>query len=103
MLAKCLNPACSAVFRYLSDGRIFHLEIPVAGDTSTSRRREYFWLCDSCCARFTVVLKNGTGEVQSRFVEMISGERLEQRGERLERGEEDEPFLNRPGSNVFGT
>jgi hypothetical protein len=81
MLAKCLNPVCFATFRYLSDGRIFHLEIPVAGDSSTSRRREYFWLCDSCCAEFTVVLKDGTGAVQSRFLELMSGERLEQREE----------------------
>jgi hypothetical protein len=96
MLAKCFNPICSATFRYLSDGRIFHLEIPVAGDTSTSRRREYFWLCDSCCAKFTVVLKNGTGALESRFLEMMSGECLE-------RGEEEERFLNRPGSTAFGT
>lgn len=94
MLAKCLNPICSATFRYLSDGRIFHLEIPVPGDKSTFRRREYFWLCDDCCARFTVVLKNGTGALQSRFLELASGERLEH-------GEEEEPFLNRPGSNLF--
>ena len=100
MLAKCLNPACLATFRYLSDGRIFHLEIPVAGDTSTSRRREYFWLCDRCCANFTVVLKNGTGGLQSRFLELPSGERLEQ-GE-VERGEE-ERFLNQPDSTAFGT
>jgi hypothetical protein len=96
MLAKCLNPTCSATFRYLSDGRIFHLEIPVAGDTVTSRRREYFWLCDSCCAKFTVVLKNGTGAVESRFLELMSGECLE-------RGEEEERCLNRPGSTAFGS
>lgn len=96
MLAKCLNPTCSATFRYLSDGRIFHLEIPVAGDSVTSRRREYFWLCDSCCAKFTVVLKNGTGAVQSRFFELMSGECLE-------RGEEEGRFLNRSGSAAFGT
>lgn len=96
MLAKCLNPICSATFRYLSDGRIFHLEIPLAGNTSTSRRREYFWLCDSCCARFTVVLKNGTGTLESRFLELMSSERREQ-------GEEEEPFLGQPGSTAFGT
>jgi hypothetical protein len=96
MLAKCLNPTCSAAFRYLSDGRIFHLEIPVAGDTVTSRRREYFWLCDSCCAKFTVVLKDGTGAVESRFFELMSGECLE-------RGEEEERFLNQPGSTAFGS
>ena len=85
MLAKCLNPICSQTFRYLSDGRIFHLEIPVAGDTVTSRRREYFWLCDSCCAKFTVVLKNGTVVLESRFLELMSSERLE-------RGEEEGHF-----------
>ena len=95
MVAKCLNPTCSAPFRYLSDGRVFHLEIPVAGDSGTSRRREYFWLCDRCCATFTVVLKNGTGGLQSCFLELMSGERLEQ-------GEEEEPFLSQPGSPAFG-
>lgn len=96
MVAKCLNPTCSAPFRYLSDGRIFHLEIPVAGDNGTSRKREYFWLCDRCCSRFTVVLKNGTGALQSRFLELMSGERLEQ-------GEEEEPFLGHSSSAAFGT
>ena len=47
MVAKCLNPTCAALFRYLSDGRIFHLEIPVDGDSGTARRREYFWLLRS--------------------------------------------------------
>lgn len=96
MVAKCLNPTCSATFRYLSDGRIFHLEIPVAGDSGTSRRREYFWLCDRCCANFTVVLKNGAAALQSRFLQLMSGERLEQ-------GEEEQPFLSQPGSPAFGT
>ena len=96
MVAKCLNPTCSATFRYLSDGRIFHLEIPVAGDSGTSRRREYFWVCDRCCANFTVVLKNGTPALQSRFLQLMSGERLEQ-------GEEEETFQSQPGCSAFGT
>jgi hypothetical protein len=59
MLAKCTNPACSATFRYLHEGRLFAIETnPVAtvirswaepdymGESNT---REYFWLCSSCC------------------------------------------------------
>lgn len=33
MLSNCLNPARSAPFRYLREGRIFHLEIPSTGET----------------------------------------------------------------------
>ena len=67
MLSKCSHPTCSAVFRYLSDGRVFQLEIPEPGDHGTSRRREYFWLCGRCCTNFTVVIKDGRASVRSRF------------------------------------
>jgi hypothetical protein len=30
MLSKCANPACSANFRYLHEGRLFHVEIGLA-------------------------------------------------------------------------
>jgi hypothetical protein len=71
MLSKCLNPSCSATFRYLSDGRVFHLELPASGNNGTSRRREYFWLCEQCCASFTVVIKDGIAELRSRFLEQV--------------------------------
>ena len=95
MLSKCLNPTCSAPFRYLRDGRIFHLEIPAPVHDGLGRRREYFWLCGRCCTTFTVVVKDGTGAVQSRFLELPSGELLEQE-------EEEQPFLRRSDPNPFG-
>ena len=86
MLSKCLNPTCSAPFRYLREGRIFHLEVPSPGEPGTAnRRREYFWLCGRCCAAFTVVVKDGAGMVQSRCLELVSGEQVEH-------GEEEKPF-----------
>jgi hypothetical protein len=87
MLSKCLNPTCSTPFRYLREGRIFHLQIRASGETGATCRREYFWLCGSCCAAFTVVVKDGAGTVQSRFLELVSGEQVEH-------GEEEKPFLS---------
>jgi hypothetical protein len=64
MLAKCANPACSATFRYLHEGKLFAIESkaesikrgpPVdpeyIGKSSSPR---YFWLCSSCCSAMTV-------------------------------------------------
>ncbi len=64
MLAKCANPACSATFRYLHEGKLFAIESkaesirrgpPVdpeyIGKSSSPR---YFWLCSSCCCAMTV-------------------------------------------------
>jgi hypothetical protein len=88
MLAKCLNSNCNMPFRYLREGRIYHLEIRLARDFPNSPvRREYFWLCGQCCARFTVVVKNGVGTVQSRFIELASGEQVEQ-------PEDERPFVS---------
>ena len=64
MLAKCANPACSATFRYLHEGRLFAIEDNVVSAGGKSRAdpeylgeshtREYFWLCSSCCRVMTV-------------------------------------------------
>jgi hypothetical protein len=66
-------------FRYLREGRIFHLQTSSPSDSPGSPMRwEYFWLCGQCCTRLTVVVKNGVGTVQPRFLESPNGERLEQ-------------------------
>ena len=64
MLAKCANPACSATFRYLHEGRLFVFEperdAPKRGppadpeDTGRSDSPHCFWLCSSCCSAMTV-------------------------------------------------
>ncbi len=61
MLQKCANPACTAPFRSLREGKLFLAET-FPSDLSTAfngsrqklRRREHFWLCDACSARFTL-------------------------------------------------
>jgi hypothetical protein len=68
MLAKCLNPLCDAPFRYLRQGRMFNLEIPVAA--GHPHRREHFWLCDQCAASLTVVLNNEHVTVQPLYPEI---------------------------------
>lgn len=62
MLDKCANPACSAIFRRLSDGRVFVIELEddyQSGPRVRARQRQYFWLCTSCCRSMTVIAKKG--------------------------------------------
>lgn len=57
MLAKCCNPSCAHSFRYLTEGKLFHLENDSAR-TPTDPSREYFWLCPSCSETMTLMLSN---------------------------------------------
>ena len=67
MLAKCANPTCSALFRYLHQGRLFvldRLKDAGAGERFKNERRaahqlRYFWLCDTCHRSMTVVTEQG--------------------------------------------
>ena len=64
MVEKCVNPACSATFHTLREGRVFVKE--VAGDPCVDGRRHprqlcYFWLCNSCCRTLTVIVEKGKG------------------------------------------
>jgi len=72
MLSKCANPGCSASFLYLHQGKLFRLETSGNGDDTrgevadppgkhSSRRLEYFWLCDECASLMTVSFKKGVG------------------------------------------
>ena len=83
MLSKCLNAACGESFRYLRQGRIFHLEVPPSSESPEPHRREYFWLCGRCSTTLTVVIKDGVGTVQPRFLELPSGEVVEQSDEEI--------------------
>ena len=65
LLDKCANPACSAKFRFLRDGKLFEIETesfaPSRADGAPSgreRRVEFCWLCD-LCARFYVLSCDG--------------------------------------------
>jgi hypothetical protein len=67
MLQKCANPACSAPFRSLREGKLFLAEnrdshAEDSGPSSTRRlRREHFWLCDACSSYFTLRFDNDRG------------------------------------------
>jgi hypothetical protein len=72
MLSKCANPECPRAFLYLSKGKLFRLRIPSdesrepermtpINNPSSRDRNEFFWLCDSCSERLTVVWKKGIG------------------------------------------
>jgi hypothetical protein len=69
MVSKCLNPRCSATFRYLCEGRLFRIDFSEASRKSAlagggmgastrgkAERVEHFWLCGSCAATMTVEL-----------------------------------------------
>ena len=71
MIAKCANPACSAPFHYLREGKLFRMGFDperstpgpqLAGDPRPARKIEYFWLCESCSATLTLVMKEGKVE-----------------------------------------
>ncbi len=68
MLSKCANPECSEQFRFLHQGKIFHLtptpDVQACDDASLSLLYERFWLCDSCAKKLTLVW----GGTQARLV-----------------------------------
>jgi hypothetical protein len=85
MLSKCLNPQCTARFRYLWEGRLFRVDLsevrrrksaptgrtPLACINRHLRPVEHFWLCASCAARMTVE----ASESQVRLVALAEGAR----------------------------
>lgn len=59
MLSKCANPECFEVFRYLHQGKIFHLsptlETQATTAASNASRHERFWLCAPCSKQMTLI------------------------------------------------
>ena len=59
MLSKCANPTCSAQFRYLHLGKLFHLcpipELEKINEDCSGELYERFWLCEERCKEFTVI------------------------------------------------
>jgi len=56
LLSKCLNPKCSAEFRYLHEGKLFCLTIKQNSDLGVEKSHtmhvEYVWMCNSCSRTF---------------------------------------------------
>ncbi len=65
MLTKCANPICNARFRYLRDGRLFKVDVPVrslslVAGKKPPRQVEHFWLCEDCAPQMTLAVgRNG--------------------------------------------
>lgn len=69
MLEKCANPACSAKFLRLHDGKLFVTEVENDDMSDTcgyEHQLQYFWLCSSCCRSMTVVLEKGKSATAAR-------------------------------------
>lgn len=75
MVSKCANPACSARFRYLHEGKLFRIEHPITKNsqrtfsaTETAHRKrpvqvEFFWLCPDCSQNMTLTFDPVAGIV----------------------------------------
>ena len=72
MLHKCANPACAALFRKLSEGKLFLVETEPLTGSALKRARwkgqsshfvEHFWLCDQCAFALTLSYEKGRGVV----------------------------------------
>ena len=72
MVSKCANPECSTPFRYFHQGKLFRLETRIGPDRrralgtehdakKSMHRLEFFWLCDDCAAKMTLVAEKGVG------------------------------------------
>jgi len=66
MIVKCANPACSAPFQYLRDGKLFHMDFSssphgskLVGRAKPAQRVENYWLCGPCSTSHTVVMRGG--------------------------------------------
>ncbi len=64
MLSKCANPACTAAFHYLREGKLFQFDAHNRAYHQASEKLtildkpahkiEYFWLCGRCSAQMTL-------------------------------------------------
>lgn len=72
MLSKCANPDCSESFIYLRKGKLFRLDAAKISVSPTEtngapdvkkpvRKVEFFWLCDGCSSKMTLIVRKGVG------------------------------------------
>lgn len=72
MVSKCANPNCSKLFRYLHEGKLFHIDMPCVAEKSSfspddeyqrkpPRHAEFFWLCNECAEQMTLNYRRGFG------------------------------------------
>ena len=74
MVSKCANPDCPEVFRYFHVGKLFRMETLSGFDRRRAmsqdesrprplRRTEFYWLCENCAPKMTLVYDPQTGVV----------------------------------------
>jgi phage terminase large subunit GpA-like protein len=72
MVSKCANPECTTPFRYFQQGKLFRLETKLGPDrrralgdedspTKSMHRLEFYWLCDRCAEKMTLVADKESG------------------------------------------
>ena len=72
MVSKCANPECEVPFRYFHQGKLFRLETESgherrrglgvdSGLKKPLRRIEFFWLCENCSEKMTLVTEKDIG------------------------------------------
>ena len=72
MVSKCANPNCAVTFRYFHQGKLFRLETEAGLDRRRAlgnddsmkkplRRIEFYWLCEDCAEKMTLVFEKGAG------------------------------------------
>ncbi|HYH01053.1 MAG TPA: hypothetical protein VD837_18150 [Terriglobales bacterium] len=64
MLAKCANPECSVVFRYVGAGKLFRMPSQHCNAGATGCKNghapetmQHFWLCSDCARTMTVAVE----------------------------------------------
>ena len=72
MLSKCANPNCVAPFRYFHLGKLFRVDTSAGPDRRRTlgqdeltdkpiRRIEFYWLCENCASKMTLVYDKQAG------------------------------------------
>src|ERR1700674_2353921 len=71
MLYKCANTACVNLFRSMSEGKLFQIQMaaqPVFRTRTMKTRRhraspsfEHYWLCDNCSSVLTLTFASKSG------------------------------------------
>ena len=71
MLTKCVNPACSNLFRDMRQGRLLRVEKSTASGSGSSSsrkkngasRKEFYWLCGACSSAWNLAFDRMSGIV----------------------------------------
>jgi hypothetical protein len=85
MVHFCANPRCKTPFRYLHEGRLFHLQVEARPKTGIldalmqparpGRSVEHYWLCANCCRKYKLALREDA-DLAVELVPLNPGETL---------------------------